>query len=83
MLMMFAGHQEFCHAACKNGVRINSVNPGYVLTDVYGKNFAPVRRSPILNIMLSRNRMSLLLQQLVHDPRQNASWLMLVRLLWH
>lgn len=26
----------------KNGVRINSVNPGYVLTDVYGKSLCPL-----------------------------------------
>lgn len=37
----------------KNGVRINSVNPGYVLTDVYGKNFAPVRRFAVVKIILA------------------------------
>lgn len=40
----------------KNGVRINSVNPGYVLTDVYGKKFAPVKRFPIPECHSGRNR---------------------------
>ncbi len=67
----------------KNGVRINSVNPGYVRTDVYGKKFAPVKRFSAPEYHSGRNRILLLLQKLVHNPRQNASWLVLVQLLWH
>jgi len=48
--------RNFAMLHAKNGVRINSVNPGYVLTDVYGENFASVRRFPILNIILAATK---------------------------
>lgn len=31
--------RQFAMLHAKDGIRINSVNPGYVLTDVYGKRF--------------------------------------------
>ena len=31
--------RQFAMLHAKDGIRINSVNPGYVLTDVYGKSY--------------------------------------------
>ncbi len=69
----------------KNGVRINSVNPGYVLTDVYGKNFVPVRRVPILIIILAATERFHCCKSCImtQDRMPNGSCLSVLRLLQH